>query len=333
MSALASRIQVDLSEGEIERLRRHAVALSMKTRLVGDTRAQTAYEIAEAFLALTEPDPRRANIEPSIQTASGKFFNFTRPQDFDWNIDDVAHGLAHQCRFGGHSLHFYPIAQHSVHASEQVDPEFAFEALLHDAHESFYLDLMTPLKILLPDYRRLEKSGEKVMRWAYGLTERMPSLVKQVDIRMLATERRDMMAESGDFWEMLTGIEPFSAKISPWTPATAKIRFIERFWTLWPAHVAGIRAELAVKPRSLPGIMLPPGAFDRQAASGVFEAPMYYSENCPAPLYDTPCGYIPNQNYPETDDHTIEDCKSRFINLDAFRGVPKIPDTSAPLSR
>src|SRR5262249_40410739 len=61
-------------------------------------------------------------------------------------IEDIAQGLAHECRFNGHVREFYSVAEHCVRVSWLVPQAFALEGLLHDASEAYLKDVPSPLK-------------------------------------------------------------------------------------------------------------------------------------------------------------------------------------------
>lgn len=160
---------------------------------------------------------------------SGKHFDFLNLSPDAICIEDIACALSNLCRFTGHVQDFYSVAQHSFHVSYLVPPEFALEALLHDAAEAYCNDISSPLKYLLPDYRRVIKSVEEVIATKFGLPPVMSTEVKQADLVMLATERRDLDLDDGRPWKILEGIEPAPFLISPFNPRQARVLFLHRF--------------------------------------------------------------------------------------------------------
>lgn len=164
-----------------------------------------------------------------ITTQSGKHFDFLNMSPDAINIEDIACALSNLCRFTGHVQDFYSVAQHSVHVSYLVPAEFALEALLHDAAEAYCNDISTPLKQLLPDYRRIIKSVEEVIAGKFGLPSEMSIEVIRADLTMLATERRDLDLNDGDYWQIPKDIEPASFLLSPLNPRQARVLFLQRF--------------------------------------------------------------------------------------------------------
>lgn len=245
-------------------LERAALRLTMKTRLAvtdhrtGQSDAGTdAALVAQAYLDLlntTRADHNALHVAsinaraksgagelkmyPSIQLASGEYFDFLNPCDTPLSIEDIAAGLSRMCRFNGQlgdhlsTNAIYTIAQHSVLASENCEPGYEFEALMHDTAESVIADITSPLKQLLPCYKTVETRVESCIAKTFGLPAVMSAPVKTVDLRMLATEKRDLMPRRDDddvVWSMLKGVEPLPFTIEPWTPGEARARFLHRF--------------------------------------------------------------------------------------------------------
>lgn len=165
-----------------------------------------------------------------IQTLSGKKFDYVNATVDDIEIEDIATALSHICRFAGHLPEFYSVAQHSVLCSQLVEPEFAFEALMHDAAEAYCQDIPAPLKALLPDYRRIEAFVDELIRFKFNLPLTQSAVVKYADLTMLATERRDLDIDDGTPWPILEGIPTSDIiQIVPLRPGQAYGLFMTRF--------------------------------------------------------------------------------------------------------
>lgn len=165
-----------------------------------------------------------------ITTNSGKRFDFTHLAANEFDINDIAHALAHINRFTGHTDQPYTVAQHSVYVSKIVPNEYALAGLMHDASEAYLGDVSAPLKALLPDYRRIEHNVECWLMAHFDIPIHHfthPS-IKAADLRMLATEKRDLVNWQSE-WEVLQGIAPLTKRIIPWEPLYAEAMFLSRF--------------------------------------------------------------------------------------------------------
>ena len=106
---------------------------------------------------------------PEIYTRSGRYFDLLNPDPNEIDIDDIASALSKITRFTGHGRFAYSVAEHSVHCASLVPPDYALEALLHDAQEAYLGDVSSPLKALLPEYRAIEHRVQAHIFRSFGL--------------------------------------------------------------------------------------------------------------------------------------------------------------------
>lgn len=159
---------------------------------------------------------------------SGRNYDLMNPENSSLVITDVAHALSNTCRFNGHCDEFYSVAEHSVMVSYLIEPEFAFDGLMHDISEAVLGDVSTPLKKLLPDYHAIEARVEEALFKKYGITYPLRPEVKKADLTALAIEKRDLMPRS-DRWQILDGIQiPIGFRAVGHPPAIAKKMFLDR---------------------------------------------------------------------------------------------------------
>lgn len=135
--------------------------------------------------------------ESCITTASGKFFDILKPEEYDFDIEEIATALSNLCRYTGHVNRFYSVAEHSVLVSRIVPDKLALAGLLHDASEAYLGDVSSPLKKLLPEYRAIEERVHNAIATKFGLGDDLshPS-VHEADKRMYWQERQSV-ADNG----------------------------------------------------------------------------------------------------------------------------------------
>ncbi len=174
---------------------------------------------------------RRKSKGDWMQTYTGVQYYRAAPQVADVRIIDIAHALAHLCRYTGHVRKFYSVAEHSVLVSHIVSPEHALCGLLHDAAEAYTNDISKPLKGSLPDYQRIEELNWHVIAEKFGLPAKIPRAVHKADYQMLRTEQVQLMpyCEFTDKWQAdsIPGLG-----VTGWLPTEGEAKFLNRFYEL-----------------------------------------------------------------------------------------------------
>jgi uncharacterized protein len=173
-----------------------------------------------------------------LETVSGRQFYPLDARVEDVDLADIAHALAHQCRFAGHCRQFYSVAEHSVRVAQLLQAkgfrrEHCRWGLLHDASEAYLVDIPRPLKRLpvFAPYREVEERLMRVIAERFDLGWPEPDVVKWADNVMLATEARDLMRQIHP-WNPLP--PPAPEVIQPWTSADAAVRFRALYADLAP---------------------------------------------------------------------------------------------------
>ena len=126
--------------------------------------------------------------ECCIETFTGKMLNVFEPRLEDICIEDIAHGLSMECRFGRQLPEFYSVAQHSKLTSDLVEQEYKLAALMHDASEAYLGDLASPIKKGMLDYKRVETILMKAIAKKFGFEFPLHKSIKEADYEMLLLE-------------------------------------------------------------------------------------------------------------------------------------------------
>ena len=180
-----------------------------------------------------------------IHTHSGIIFDPLDPDPALIRIEDIAHALSHQCRFSGHTDPFYSVAQHSYEVAWRLPDELKLIGLLHAASEAYLVDLAAPLKsdpAFGASYREAERRLMEAIAARFGFTWPEPPLVREVDRRMMMTERRCFLpvaesAEETDLWLWWErDLRPFPERLHAMYPWVARHMFMTEF-EMWKEEV------------------------------------------------------------------------------------------------
>jgi hypothetical protein len=155
----------------------------------------------------------------TIRTNSGLFINVFETDPDTIAIEDMAHALSMMPRFGGHLNRFYSVCQHSImccNLAMGYGFEYALAGLLHDGSEAYLLDMPTPIKNRLPDYKSTEHRLMEVIAVKYGFEFPLNPVIKKVDAQALEIE-----------WDNL--VDSDNPQFVCMTPAEAKEEFLRLF--------------------------------------------------------------------------------------------------------
>lgn len=135
-----------------------------------------------------------------VETYTGGQFDVLNPDPADVDLRDVAAGLAHTCRFGGHCRYFYSVAQHSIHVSHELsdDPRLQLFGLFHDAGEAYIGDVPRPIKARIDEFERIEAGILDAVWMAFDVeppTQEEWERVMAADDRLLAYEASALLED------------------------------------------------------------------------------------------------------------------------------------------
>lgn len=165
-----------------------------------------------------------------MQLYSGKQFWPMDPRADEIEIEDIAHSLSMQCRYAGHCVRFYSVAEHSVLLArfflDAGQVENALWALLHDASEAYLVDVPRPVKPFLPGYKEAEAKVMAAVCDRFGLSHKMPGVVHTADGAIIGDERANMKPCVAE-WYATGG--PLGVELFYWTPERAEAAFLSCF--------------------------------------------------------------------------------------------------------
>lgn len=193
------------------------------------------------------PDPARGTSFARVY--SGRVWHFYSPDPEAVTLIDVAHHLAHKCRWFGAMRVIYTVAQHAVLVSREVERILsagghpaetvrrgALTGLHHDDDEAFLPDISAPLKKTLAGWTMLEQSNRAAIWAGLGVKPAAWDVVNMVDRRIREDEVRCLAGDDyRTLWDAASqndGAEPLGIAIEAWDPIHARTAFMNRHMQL-----------------------------------------------------------------------------------------------------
>lgn len=169
-----------------------------------------------------------------ITTISGKQIKFSKPDESQIDIEDIATGLSNLCRYAGQIRQFYSVAQHSVLVCDLVwkmtqDSEIALSGLVHDSTEAYMVDVPAPLKNMpqMTGYRDLEDNMEAAIYKALHVP--FPGIVvKLADKMAYRIERAAIFHDKTEF-DTRSKVMEYHFRDGLWEPFLARQRFLDTY--------------------------------------------------------------------------------------------------------
>ncbi|WP_246638809.1 hypothetical protein [Rhizobium binae] len=198
------------------------------------------------YIGLTRHNPNAASITglqrrhgDFMQTATGRKFWPMSPRADEVFIEDIAHALSLQCRYAGHCLRFYSVAEHCVLMARHLRWEgvdVALWALLHDSSEAYLVDVPRPVKPYLEGYKPAEAMVMAAICDRFSLEKEMPAVVHDADNRIIADEIVNLVPMD---WHGKHN-EPLGVRLRYWSPEKAKEEFLATFEALMECRARGM---------------------------------------------------------------------------------------------
>lgn len=205
------------------------------------------------------PAPKAAAPAIWVQTHSGRAVDLINPQPWMIDFNDIAVHLSRINRFNGATADCaYSVAQHCAvgakFLADRKDETGARAFLLHDAHEAYIGDIITPVQkaldwhlhgLFCQKLHKLKREIDEVIFAAAGMDRpsdynRVAEVVFTVDSMLLRSEQLQLMAKPPHPW----GCEdvpplPMRGGLKMMTALDAEMLWLEWFDRLFP----GVRAR------------------------------------------------------------------------------------------
>lgn len=165
-----------------------------------------------------------------MQLGEGRIFYPLDPRPEEVFIEDIARSLSRLMRYNGHSDEPISVAQHCVQCVhlarlDKVNEYQLLSILLHDASEAYTGDMIRPLKMNMPEFRKAEKKVTGAIRIALDIPSCLPDTIKHYDNLAFAWEKRDLFKSARE-WPNTPGLPKGLHTMISWDMEKAEQTFL-----------------------------------------------------------------------------------------------------------
>jgi uncharacterized protein len=186
-----------------------------------------------------------------IVTRTGRVVDLVAPDPRSINLIDIALALSRIPRFGGHTSREWTVADHSLLVCDLVGTDAPVEvrlaALLHDAHEAYIGDIVSPVAAMLMGGRSALAERKRRIDDAIGHAFALEpgyfdfAGIAAADQQALAIEVHHLMAEPSGIWDNLVVLD-FIPELPKTDAFRAQTQFLIRAFSLVQEMRHGQRA-------------------------------------------------------------------------------------------
>ena len=207
-----------------------------------------------------------AETAPWAQTYTGRAVDLLLPKVEQIHLDDICVALERLPRFNGHTTHPWSVAAHSLCVADALEltgalpePAERLAALLHDAHEAYTGDIISPMQAAIDrtEIRAIQAGLQQAIHQRFGLPASLPHntivAIKQADLAMLAREKDSLMAAPPRPWIDLPPPAAVNVFAPGWmAPGTWRQRFIDLMCAWHGLRVVPASEAPPPRPRAKP---------------------------------------------------------------------------------
>ena len=149
-------------------------------------------------------DNKKIVYDGCMVTVSGIVVDLMAPDPDTLLIEDIAHGLAYNCRWNGHTKEFWSVAQHCCMMYDRAPYNQRLSYLFHDAEEAYWGDMIKPLKNIIGEIHPEILDSMKLIRKEIYRKFNIPAVTVETmveDFNCLQWEFEHVIKKAdADFW-------------------------------------------------------------------------------------------------------------------------------------